>query len=65
MPIEVPVECRELLWEQHGVLGIVQAREAGASPVMILIRLNCCSILLPTFVCWRALRGGQLNAYLP
>lgn len=29
MPVELPVECRQLVRDQDGVLGIAQASEAG------------------------------------
>jgi hypothetical protein len=31
MPVELPVECRQLVRDQEGVLGIAQASDAGAS----------------------------------
>lgn len=40
MRVEVPVECRELLREQHGVLGIAQATKAGASAESIRNQLR-------------------------
>lgn len=55
MSVELPLECRQLLLDQDGVLGIAQASDVGASAESIKNQLRCGR--------WQRLQRGVYAAF--